>query len=243
MDSTPAQLSTAELLHDLLAADRELADFLNELAAVAASEITGDLRVLAGITLERDKRTIIVGSSDAEARKMDEVQAGFMEGPCLHAQTYQELVQVPDVQYETRWPDYMAAVREHGLRSVLAIPLELDATAKAAMNFYTTVPGAFTETRSATARRFADLVSRALRVAVRIARYEELSDARQRAMESRTIIDISVGITMAQAQCSQDEAITILKTASSHRNIKLRELAEDLVASLGQSAPITAFED
>ena len=47
----------------------------------------------------------------------------------------------------------------------------------------------------------------------------------------------------SRAQCSQDEAITILKTASSHRHIKLRELAEDLVASLGQSAPITAFED
>lgn len=243
MDSSHAQPSAAELLDELLASDREITDFLNLLAHLAAGELTDELPVLVGITLERNKRTTIVGSSDAEARKIDEVQAGFDEGPCLEAQSSHRLIEVPDVRTETRWPDYMEVIRTLGLRSVLAVPLDLDDMAQAAMNFYTTAPNAFGEARTASARQFAKLASRALRVAVRVAQHMELSQDRQRAMESRTSIDIAIGITMAQAGCSQEEAFAVLKTASSHRNVKLRDLAEDLVSSLGHSSPVTAFDN
>lgn len=243
MDSTPTQLSTAELLHDLLATDQELSDFVNELAHLAASEVPIPFPILCGITLERDKRNIVVGSSNDEARQMDEIQTGFDQGPCLEAQETDTMIQVPDVQAETRWPDYMAAVRDYGQRSVLAVPLDLVDHARAAMNFYTTEPRVFGDEAIASAERFATLVSRALRVAVRIARHTEMSQDRQRAMESRTVIDVAVGITMATAQCSQDDAIAILKNASSHRNIKLWKLAQEMVASIGQTAPTTAFED
>ena len=235
--------SAAELLDDLLASDHEIADFLNQLAHLAAVELTDELPVLVGITLERNKRSTIVGSSDTSSRKIDEVQAGFDEGPCLEAQSSHRLIEVPDVRTETRWPDYMEVIRKLGLRSVLAVPLDLGDTAQAAMNFYTTAPDAFNADRTASAQHFAKLASKALRVAVRIARYMELSEDRQAAMESRTSIDIAIGITMAQTRCSQEEAVTILKTASSHRNVKLRELAEDLVSSLGHSSPVTAFDN
>lgn len=243
MDSPHAQLSAAELLDELLASDREITDFLNQLAHLAAVELTDELPVLVGITLERNKRTTIAGSSDAEARKIDEVQAGFDEGPCLEAQSRHRLIEVTDVRNETRWPDYMEVIRRIGLRSVLAVPLDLDGMAQAAMNFYTTAPNAFDEARTASAQEFATLASRALRVAVRVAQHMEISDDRQAAMESRTSIDIAIGITMAQTRCSQEEAVAILKTASSHRNVKLRELAEDLVSSLGHSSPVTAFDN
>src|SRR5699024_12657874 len=79
---------------------------------------------------------------------MDEVQAGFDEGPCLEAQRTDTvvlvlvlvLVLVPDIRTEERWPEYMNVVRDHGLRSVIAVPLELDGLAFAAMNFYTRRP-------------------------------------------------------------------------------------------------------
>ncbi len=243
MDSTLNQPSAVEMLVDLLATDQEIAPFLDDLSRLAAIELTKDLPVLCGITLERHKRLTIVGSSDDEARKLDEIQLGFEEGPCLHSQKTHTLIRVDDVESETRWPDYMAAVRGHGLRSVLAVPLDLEDVAKAAMNFYTTAPGAFNDSMIEAAERYAALAARALRVAVRIARHAEAAEDRQRAMESRTVIDIAIGITMAQAQCSQDEAFQILKKASSHRNIKLHALAEELVATVGQSAPMTVFEN
>ena len=63
MDSPHAQLSAAELLDELLASDREITDFLDQLAHLAAVELTDELPVLVGITLERNKRTTIAGSS------------------------------------------------------------------------------------------------------------------------------------------------------------------------------------
>ena len=97
-----------------------------------------------GVILGREKRGSVVGSSSEEAQRLDEIQAGFDNGPCLEAQRTHSVIRVGEVEQETRWPEYMAVVREQGLRSVLAIPLELDSTAKAAINFYTTAHGAST---------------------------------------------------------------------------------------------------
>ena len=45
-------------------------------------------------------------------------------------------------------------------------------------------------------------------------------------------ISLAAGIIMGQNRCTHAEAMRILKDASNHRNVKLRELADDLVSSL-----------
>ncbi|MHA7264346.1 ANTAR domain-containing protein [Arthrobacter sp. TMN-37] len=75
-----------------------------------------------------------------------------------------------------------------------------------------------------------------LRLAVRIARLSDTDENLRAAMQARTTIDLAVGIIMAQNRCSQDSAMTILKAASSARNVKLREVAAAVVASAGHSA-------
>ena len=61
-------------------------------------------------------------------------------------------------------------------------------------------------------------------------------------LETRTVIDVAVGIIMAQNRCSQDEAFELLKSASSARNIKLHAVAAGVVESLGQGPTRTHFE-
>lgn len=51
------------------------------------------------------------------------------------------------------------------------------------------------------------------------------------ALTSRTTIDQAIGILMAQNRCGPDEAFEILAKASSNRNVKLRELARQIVAA------------
>ena len=92
------------------------------------------------------------------------------------------------------------------------------------------------------ARRHAGLISEALSIALRIARHSDVADDRRAAMESRTTIDIAVGMIMGQNGCAQEVAFGILQRASSQRNVKLRVLAEELVSSAGRSVPKTAFE-
>jgi AmiR/NasT family two-component response regulator len=49
---------------------------------------------------------------------------------------------------------------------------------------------------------------------------------------------MAVGAIMAQNRCNQDEAIAILRRASSARNIKLKDLSTGILSSLGQSGPV-----
>ncbi|WP_426987505.1 ANTAR domain-containing protein [Pseudarthrobacter sp. Y6] len=61
-------------------------------------------------------------------------------------------------------------------------------------------------------------------------------------LRSRTSIDVACGVIMGQNQCSYEEAFNILATASSHRNIKVRVLAESLLEDLSGGTPSTHFK-
>lgn len=124
-------------LHDLLAETHDLPSLLDDLARLSAEHFHASDEVHCGIILRRDKKSIVVASSSARAAQMDEIQAGFGDGPCLEALRTGRIHQVPDVRTEQRWPEYMAVVREHGLASALAVPLNLGEAAQAAM---TTTP-------------------------------------------------------------------------------------------------------
>lgn len=51
----------------------------------------------------------------------------------------------------------------------------------------------------------------------------------ERALQSSRTIGTAVGILMAEREIRQDEAFTVLKTASRNSNRKLREVAQELV--------------
>src|SRR5699024_3571126 len=174
--------------------------------------------------------------------RLDELQTGFDQGPCMHAQQTGELILVHDVGQETRWPEYMRTVREQGLRSVMAIPLELGASTRAAMNFYTTGRRAFEEQDLIDAKFYGGLAAKVVRIALRVAHYAETADHRQAAMESRTPIDLAVGIIMAQNGSTQQEAFEILQRVSSTRNLKLHRVAEELIGSFNHASSTTAFD-
>lgn len=242
MDAPDTSHDLAAELTQVLLEDHDVPAVLTSIAELAAQQLSGDRTILCGIILKRAKRNTVVATSSAEAQQMDEHQAGFDEGPCLEAQKTESVISVPDVRYEQRWPDYMTEVRGHGLRRILAVPLTVGTTSTAAMNFYAREIDAFSETEIAIAKRYTEVASQMVAIALRIARYAEDAEDRRVAMESRTTIDLAVGIIMAQNRCSQDEAVEILKTASNHRNIKLRELAEQITTAVGQMAPATSFE-
>lgn len=247
MDDVTGSLASftpqTEELTQLLLGDHDLKGVVQALSELAAQNFSSDRReVVCGVILKRDKKNAAVASSSARARTMDEVQADLDEGPCLEAQQKGAIVAVPDLRYEKRWPAYMGHVRSHGLLSVVAIPLVVHGTSTAAMNFYAEEPHSFTEEDVAVASRYAELASSVLTIALRVAFYADDAEDRRLAMEARTSIDIAVGVIMGQNQCSQDEAVRILKGASNHRNIKLRTLADQLISSMGQKVPATSFD-
>ncbi len=244
MDSQTSDLPLVELLQDLILETDDVDEFLNELARHAASSLASiGGEVLCGITLRRHKRAATVASNNERARTMDEIQYQFEEGPCLEASDRQSRVLVLDTHKERRWPEYMVAVAQHGMRSILAVPFELEGPAKAALNLYSSEPNAFDESAIHTAELYARQTSKALLLALRLAQRNETALDLKAAMSSRTSIDLAIGIVMGQNQCSQEVAATILKSASSTRNMKLRDLAERIVATTGNTQVQTHFDN
>ncbi len=79
-------------------------------------------------------------------------------------------------------------------------------------------------------------ISQALRLAVRFSLHTDSATNLRATLESRTVIDMAIGIVMAQNRCSQETAVQILTDASSNGNVKLRDIATSLVESVGGSA-------
>ncbi|MDJ0320593.1 GAF and ANTAR domain-containing protein [Pseudarthrobacter sp. PS3-L1] len=232
-------------IQNLILESADFEAFLNELARLSAhAAADGGEDAYCGITLLRDRKAATIGWSSPEARSVDEIQYSLSQGPCLTAAQEEREVYIADLHEEDRFgPDYAMAVAERGLRSVLSVPFHLQGDAKAALNLYSDVPNKFTDQARERAREYTREVSQALRLAVRFAVQNDTATNLRASMESRTAIDIAVGIVMAQNRCSQEAAVQILTKAASNSNTKLRDLAKSLVASVGGGTPVATHFD
>jgi GAF domain-containing protein len=236
-------VSVHEYLQDLVLDSEDVGQFLNEFARFAARSLSGaEAEILCGVTLLRRKSAATVASSSEHAKNMDEIQYKFGDGPCLRAAREHRTIYVADLKTDDRWHDYAEAVLQHGIRSVLAVPIPLDGDVNAGLNLYSHVVDNFDEEAIQAAETFAGQASKGLSLSVRLTQQAETAAHLKAAMESRTTIDLAVGIIMGQNRCSQDRAFEILRSASSSRNIKLRDIAAGIVASTGQSDPATHFD-
>lgn len=235
--------NSALFLQDLVLDSLDVEHFLNDLARFAVQYLSKpDREVLCGVTLLRPRHAETVASSSEAALKLDEIQYSFGDGPCLTAARTQEMVHVDDTRTDERWPEYFTAIAEHGMLSILGVPIPLDGEADCALNLYSSTANAFTPEATHAAEVFAREASSSLRLAVRIAHLSDKQTHLNAALESRTIIDLAAGIIMGQNKCSQAAAMKILKSASNGRNIKLRDIAARVVSSVSDQTPTTHFD-
>jgi GAF domain-containing protein len=200
--------------------------------------------VICGITIMRHRKPATRAASSPEAFAMDEIQNRAGNGPCLAAMRDLETVYVPDLRREERWPELALSASSRGYLSILGIPVGLEDQTQAALNLYAAGPASFTAADITLAETFADQASKSLRLALRIGRLRDARDDLAAAMESRAVIDMAVGVVMAQNRCTPDEAFALLRSASNSRNTKLREVAASVVASITGKADVKAhFEE
>lgn len=237
------QVDDPDALQNMVLASPDVLGFLTTLARHAAAELSSPHHVVhCGITLLRPRSVETVASSDDDARAMDEVQYRFGDGPCLDAARSHRTNYVPDVTSDDRWPEYLSAIAGTGVGSILGVPIPLEDGATCALNLYSGSTAAFTEPAIREADEFARRTSATLRLAVRIARLTDAEENLSAALRSRTTIDLAAGIVMAQNRSSQEEAMFILKTASSVRNTKLHTVAAAVIRSVNDAGTMTHFE-
>lgn len=215
-------------LQSLLLSVENIAEFLQELAEVAAGVV--DPPASCGITAQRDGQPITVASSDELARILDEGQYDTGGGPCLHAMHTGHPTYIADVSAERRWSGYMSIAREHGLQSSLSLPLAAHGGTVGAMNMYAFhTTDAFDADEQQRCTIFAAQAAGALQLATRNHRHTELLEQLERALTSRTVIDQALGILMSERRCSAAEAFAVLRTESQNSQRKLRLVATELI--------------
>ncbi|MDN4609528.1 GAF and ANTAR domain-containing protein [Arthrobacter burdickii] len=228
-------------LHEAVTESANVIEFLDDLTAIAVDVLSApDREVFCGVTLLRPKRAGTVASSSERAQQMDEIQYRFDDGPCLTAARQEHEVYVPDVEGLPADSKYRQAMEAQGVRSVLAVPIILPEDTYSALNLYSNQQGAFGIPARKYVHRFAAEAAKSLSIASRLASLVDAGIDLRAAMANRTTIDTAIGIVMAQNRCSQDEALAILMSAASARNIKLRDLAHDLITSIATDPPPTA---
>ncbi len=195
--------------------------------------------------MQPNGRPVTVACSDPVAARVDGLQYELDDGPCLHAMRDGHVVRIEDTADKAQWPEFEAQAEAAGIRSCLALPLSADGQPVGAINLYARTAAAFGMAEARRAENFAENASGALTLATRLASDAALIDQLRSSLASRTVIDQALGIIMARERCTQSHAFAILRSASQNRNVKLRDIATDIVTSLtGQPPePPPPFED
>jgi GAF domain-containing protein len=190
----------------------------------AASDLIGGCDS-AGITLVSNRGVVRSAvSTDTLHEKVNALQAELREGPCLDALWRDEVVVVPDLAAETRWPRWRpAAMDAFRLRSMICVRLFTNEDQIGSLNLFARNPGALTE----------DDVEEAVAIAAQAAVAYSAADSHDNlttAMSNRTVIGQATGLTMAKYGLSSVAALALLKRLSSEQNRKLVLIAADIVA-------------
>jgi transcriptional regulator with GAF, ATPase, and Fis domain len=216
-------------LTQLLLSTDSFESFLNELVAYASAHSEHSC----SITVRLDKGIpYTVASTDDLTLRLDERQYAGERGPCLEALDNRIPVFVTDMTTETRWTPYPQLAAELGVQSAMAYPLINADKSIGALNFYALRQLAPDASLQARAAQLADRAAGALAVGLRMAEQSAEAENLRAALTSRSVIDQAIGILMAQQRCSSEAGFDLLRRASQSRNIKLRDVAAQIVAGV-----------
>lgn len=226
---TSSSADLARLLTDIattLLAPSTVDETLARILALAIASIEGCDE--AGLCARPGLSAEVTPTSPLVA-ELDRAQEALEEGPCLDVLAGLSSVYVPDLTEDTTWPAFSTVAAAAGMRSALAYRLVTGAETLGALQLYARLPAAFNATDRAQGLLFAAHAGMALAVA----RDQAVERGRvvhlQAALVSREIIGQAQGILMERERITAEQAFDLLRRSSQHLNIKLRDVAQELV--------------
>jgi GAF domain-containing protein len=223
----------------LLLVDGSMADVLDEVARHAGSGVTNADAV--SITLIDEPAGRTVACTDDLASTLDHEQYAHRRGPCLEAARTQQPVRVSTRNVDARWPQFVDAARDAGVRSTLSVPLIVtSATSEGndelvgSLNAYSRSAVIFDEFDEKLLSLYTGVAGRAIADARRWQRLMETVGQLERALNSRAEIDQAKGVLRTLYGGTADEAFAALVQRSQRENVKLRDIARRILEELPQ---------
>jgi hypothetical protein len=155
--------------------------------------------------------------------QLDERQFELREGPCYDGATQNAFAVSADLLVDPRYPRYGPFAASLGIRTQAGVRLFENPKTVGALNLFGREVGAL-EDAEQLSRLFAHQAAVALAYSIEI---QGLNDA----LRSRTRIGQAVGIIMERYKLPEQQAFAFLTRLSQQGNIKLRRIADELVAA------------
>jgi GAF domain-containing protein len=214
-------------LGDVVLSDEPLDAILEIVCRDALAEVPHADEVSVTLADRRGFRT--AAHTSERIRVTDDRQHDLEEGPCVDASRQHQAFEIESMQCEQRWPRYTPYALEAGIGSSISLPLYGGEGSSGALNLYSRKEAAFDDEDRRLGGEFARRASVVLSNAVAFAAQSELTAQLREAIATRETIGKAVGILMERESVDDEAAFAMLRTASQNSNVKLRDIAEELV--------------
>jgi hypothetical protein len=180
----------------------------------------------ASLMLRRGTTFMTVAASDDIARHIDRLEKELGEGPCLDAIEDESAYLDADIADGTPWPLLTERVlAETAVRGMAGFRLRVADAKSGALNLFSDTPGGLT----AGAVDQGIVLAAFTTVALRSYHDRRTAETLRDGLQSNREIGKAVGLLMAFHQISDDEAFDMLRKASQDVNIKLADVARQVV--------------
>lgn len=177
-----------------------------------------------------------LGASSALARRYDEFQFTFGEGPCVDTVRRRTPVLVLDLAdpREIRWPAYRPAMLSHQIRSIFAIPVVVGGQYAGALDLFRAAPGPLDGEALAGAFVAADLAELPMYDIISDLAHGVLAESaddawRELSSLGRAEVSQATGMVMAQLGVDATEALVRLRAHAYVAGRTASEVARDIV--------------
>jgi transcriptional regulator with GAF, ATPase, and Fis domain len=225
-------------LSNELVDDYDVVDMLVQLTSHAARLLDVDS---AGLLLADWRGALHLAASSSERTQHLEVfQLQRDEGPCLDCYHDGEPVLVADLDEQVeRWPQFCAAARDVGFKSVHALPMRLRDTVLGTLGLFGEEAGSLDDDDLALAQALVHVASVAI-VNERSANDRALVNAQlQHALTSRIVVEQAKGVIAHGGSLEMDTAFAVLRRYARDHGRKLSDVADEIVRrELSQDAVI-----
>ncbi|WP_346265303.1 GAF and ANTAR domain-containing protein [Actinoplanes xinjiangensis] len=187
----------------------------------------------AGISVMTEAGTRgVYAASDPLTEQMEELQFVLGEGPCWEAFSLRRPVLVPDLGgvSPTRWPMYIPAVHDSGIRAVFSFPLQMGAMRLGVLDVFRKRTGSLTGEELADALAFAYVTMTALLDHHEEAATKGSGDVLADAGEHHAELFQAQGMVMVQLGVTIGEAMTRMRGYAFAHGRRLDDVARDVVA-------------
>jgi len=178
-------------------------------------------------------------SSNEDAAALELLQCQDREGPCSDCCRSGRPVSSADLTHEEgRWPTFSRRAVDAGFASVHAVPMRIGGLVVGAVNLFRDRPGRLSVADLRLAQGIADLGAARLVHEQTVRDIQDRVDHLEIALTSRVVIEQAKGILAERLDMSPDSAFQLLRSYARSRNLRLSDVADDLIRG---RVPLAAF--